>query len=178
MHGYQSSQRLPNIDGAASVRPFPIMSMVILIVFAVVLHIILCFIVLGIAVAIHRIATHSIWQAYSAGQQPQKRWRTQGLDEYSRGIPPPEYARLGFWRAVPFISVIPSGLAMTLLYVTIPLLSGRLTSPYRWILDVYYPLTWVSKPKGQVLYLLSVMLFQCGTFGYNVNTVYYTYHSL
>ena len=37
--------------------------------------------------------------------------------------------------------------------------------PYRWILDVYYPLTWVSKPKGQVLYVLSIMLFQCGAFG-------------
>lgn len=49
-----------------------------------------------------------------------------------------------------------------------PFLDCILIPPYRWILDVYYPLTWVSKPKGQVLYVLSVMIFQCGTFGHNV----------
>lgn len=49
-----------------------------------------------------------------------------------------------------------------------PFLGYILIPSYRWILDVYYPLTWVSKPKGQVLYVLSVMLFQCGTFGHNV----------
>lgn len=68
---------------------------------------------------------------------------------------------------VPFISVILSGLAIALLYVTVPAPRLILTHAYRWVLDVYYPLTWVSKPKGQVLYVLSIMLFQCGAFGDN-----------
>src|SRR5258708_3197198 len=46
-----------------------------------------------------------------------------------------------------------------------------LTTRYRWILDVYYPLTWVSKPKGQVLYVLSIMEFQCSTPQWLLNTV-------
>jgi len=99
------------------------MSLVILIIPAVVLHIILCIIVLGIAVAIHQAANEGIWEAYPQGSQPQKRGKGPGhnLEENSKAdFPPPEYARLGFWRVVPFISVIPSGLAIALLYATFP----------------------------------------------------------
>ena len=141
---------------------------VILTKFSVVLHIILCIIVLGIAVVIYQGATQGIWNAYSDGAQMHKRWKGQNFEANNRGLPPPEYVRLGFWRVVPFISVVPSGLAIALLYATVPAPRLILIPPYRWILDVYYPLTWVSKPKGQVLYVLSVMLFQCGTFGHNV----------
>ena len=95
---------------------------VILTISVVVLHIILCFIVLGIAVAIHQAANQGIWEAYPQGSQMQKRYRGRGqnLEEsFKGGLPPPEYARLGFWRVVPFISVIPSGLAIAVLYATI-----------------------------------------------------------
>lgn len=95
--------------------------LVILTISVVVLHIILCLIVLGIAVAIHQAANQGIWEAYPQGSQPQKRWRGPGqsLEEsFKGGLPPPEYTRLGFWRVVPFISVIPSGLAIAVLYAT------------------------------------------------------------
>jgi len=93
--------------------------LVILTIFTVVLHIVLSIIVLGIAVAIHQDATRGIWDAYSDGAQRQKRWRGQNFEEDHKGLPPPEYTRLGFWRMVPFVSVIPSGLAIALLYATI-----------------------------------------------------------
>ena len=93
---------------------------VILTISVVVLHILLCFIVLGIAVAIHQAANQGIWEAYPQGSQSQKRWKGQNFEESLKGgLPPPEYARLGFWRVVPFISVIPSGLAIAVLYATI-----------------------------------------------------------
>jgi hypothetical protein len=91
----------------------------ILTIFPVVLHIIFCFIVLAVAVVIHQ-ATQGIWEAYSEGPQRQKRWKDQRFEAFSKIPPPPEYARLAFWRAVPFISVIPSCLAIALLYVIIP----------------------------------------------------------
>lgn len=97
------------------------MFLVILMIFAIVLHIILCFIALGIAVAVHQAATQGIFDVYSVGPPPpQKRWKGQNFEENFKSLPPPEYARLGYWRVLPFISVIPSGLAIALLSVTVP----------------------------------------------------------
>lgn len=95
--------------------------LVTLTISAVVLHIVFCFIVLGIAVAIYQAANDGIWDAYSQGPQMRKRRKGSGqhFEENSKGgLPPPEYARLGFWRVAPFISVIPSGLAIAALYAT------------------------------------------------------------
>jgi len=122
IYRYQNTQGRPNIDGVAFVWPRSISFIVILTIYAVVLHIILCFIVLGIAVAIYQAANQGIWEAYPQRSQPQKRFRGPGQNfegGFKDGLPPPEYARLGFWRVVPFISVIPSGLAIALLYTTI-----------------------------------------------------------
>ncbi len=96
--------------------------MVILTISVVVLHIILCFIVLGIAVAIYQAANEGIWEAYPQGSQKQKRRKGSGEhfeNNFKGGLPPPEYARLVFWRVTPFISVIPSGLAIAALYAII-----------------------------------------------------------
>ena len=95
--------------------------LIILTIAVVVLHIIFCFIVLGIAVAIYQAANEGIWDAYSQGPQMRKRRKGSGqhFEENFKGLPPPEYARLGFWRVAPFISVIPSGLAIAALYATL-----------------------------------------------------------
>lgn len=121
--------------------PPSIMFLEILTKFAIVLHIILCIVVLGIAVAIYQGATQSIWVAYSDPSQMRRRWKGQNFEMGPRGPPPPEYARLGFWRVVPFISVIPSGLAIALLYATVPAprlhINSTLQMDIRCILSAY-----------------------------------------
>jgi len=86
------------------------------------------------------------------------------IDNYQRttrngppglGDPPPIPDIVVVWRNVPIIE-----LSLTSTAVTLP-----------WLLDIWYPLTFMSKPIGEVGYFLIVLAIHVGTIGFTVNTL-------